>query len=581
MTSLMQRIARIIGIASLWICGNAIAADARAWLDRTSMHLGETVTLNVEVSGDNGASQPDFNALQGDFDLLGTQSSTSMNIINGQSSSKLLWAVGLQPKRAGTLAIPAFTVGSVHTEPLKLTVLPAAAGAVGKAGDELFVEAQATPRSPYVQQEVRLTVKLYYALSLIDGNLDDPKMEGLVVRKLGQDSNYTAEVDGRRYRVVERHYAAAAEKSGALELPPIVFRGRGLEPNDVNSFFSRGRGVTAQSEPIALDVRARPPASGNDLWLPAQSLTLAVEGAEADKSIRAGEPLTLTVRLKAQGLGYEQLPELKLPPIDAADVYPDKEATQNRDDGNWIYGSRERKFAIVPTRAGSLTLPALSIAWWDTEHDRAAISEVPAQTLTVLPTIATGATQPQASVAEPAAAPVASGTTTGPVSASAISSSSDNELRQWRLLTYAAFGLWLATLVAGGGTWLYFRRRTRMRVATLTASPPPRSSNFEFRSACSRGDLKTAARALLRRARGDRPALRNLGELARAVADPNQRAAVEDLERTLYGAGSADGLGERLLAAFRDGPTFPSAQSSAQSPVLPPLYPFEIRGSGT
>jgi BatD DUF11 like domain len=569
-------LAGIAGIAALWICGNVGAAEARAWLDRTSMHVGETVTLNVEISGDNSASQPDFSPLQGDFDLLGTQSSSSMNIINGQASSKLLWAVGLQPKRAGALTIPAFSVGAAHTEALKLTVLPPAAGAVGKAGDDLFVEAEATPRSPYVQQEVRLTVKLYYALSLIDGNLDDPKGEGLVVRKLGQDSNYTADVDGRRYRVVERHYAIAAEKSGALEMPPIVFRGRGLEPNDINSFFSRGRSVSAQAEPITLDVRARPAASGSDLWLPAQSLTLTVEGADTGKTVRVGEPLTLTVRLKAQGLGFEQLPELKLPPIDGAHVYPDKEATQNRDDGHWIYGSRERKFAVVPEHAGTLSLPQISIAWWDTEHDRAAVSDVPAQTITVAPAQPASAPQPASPTGaeQPAQVPRANAP---PVAA--IATGSDVELRQWRLLTYAAFGLWLVTL-ATGLAWLLFRRRARSRVSPPVA-PAPVRVGYEFRSACGRGDLKTAARALLRRARLDRPALRNLGELARAVTDERQRAALAELERALYGAAAVAGLGERLEAAFRDGPTFASTPHATQSSALPPLYPFEIRRSGT
>ena len=50
----------------------ARAADVRAWLDRTTMQLGETVTLNIEVSGDTRAPQPDFSALRQDFDLPGT-----------------------------------------------------------------------------------------------------------------------------------------------------------------------------------------------------------------------------------------------------------------------------------------------------------------------------------------------------------------------------------------------------------------------------------------------------------------------------------------------------------------------------
>ena len=573
-TAALKRFAAAFGFVALWICGTAVGAEARAWLDRNSMHMGETVTLNVEISGDSSASQPDFSAIAGDFGMLGTQSSSSVSIVNGQTSSKLLWAVGLQPKHAGNLTIPAFTVGSAHTQALSLTVLPAATGAVGKAGDDLFVEAEATPRSPYVQQEIRLTVKLYYALSLIDGNLDDPKLEGLVVRKLGQDSNYTADVNGRRYRVVERHYAASADNSGTLDLPPIVFRGRGLDPGDMNSFFSRGRSVSAQSDPIALDVRARPPGSGSDTWLPAQSLTLDVEGAEADKTARVGEPLTLTVRLKAQGLAFEQLPELKLPKVEGAELYPDKETTQNRDDGNWIYGQRERKFAIVPSRAGQLALPAVSIAWWDTAHNRAEVSTVPAQTIEVLPALAGSTPEPARPVAAPPAEAKAS-TSAPPVAP--ITATSDVEASRWRLLAYAALALWLLTVAAVLiGAWLLRRRAARDTTEPKAAQPG--AGSYEFRSACARGDLNAAARVLLRRAQRDRPALRNLGELAREVSDANQSAVLAELERALYGgAASADpALARRLGDAFSSGPTFAAPVHAAAGEVLPALYPFDL-----
>ena len=574
MNTFAIRLAVLLGFAALWICAIAVGAEARAWLDRNSMHMGETVTLNVEISGDNSASQPDFAALRDDFDMLGTQSSSSVSIVNGQTSSKLLWAVGLQPKRAGNLGIPPFMVGGAKTEPLTLNVLPAATGAVGKAGDDLFVQAEALPRSPYVQQEVRLTVKLYYALSLIDGNLDDPKADGLVVRKLGQDSNYTADLNGRRYRVVERHYAASAENSGTLDLPPIVFRGRGLDPGDMNSFFSRGRSVSAQSEPIALDVRARPPASSGDMWLPAQSLTLTAEGAGADGSAHVGEPLTLTVRLKAQGLAFEQLPELKLPKIDGAEVYPDKETTQNRDDGNWIFGQRERKFAIVPSHAGKLALPALSIAWWDTAHDRAEVSSVPAQTIDVLPALAGAAPEP----ARPTVTQSAASSAPPAPPAVALTTAPDLEATRWRTFALAACALWLLTIVAAIIVWLQFRRRITRESAEKQKAPQAGSGSYELRSACARGDLNAAARVLLRRARRDRPALRNLGELAREVSDAKQSAALGELERALYSdaAGADPALARRIGDAFASGPTFAAPTQAIQREVLPALYPFEL-----
>jgi BatD DUF11 like domain len=578
MNARLPRIAGLFGFVALWICESVVAApEARAWLDRNSMHIGETVTLNVEVSGDTGAKQPDFSVLQNDFEMLGTQSQTSMSIVNGESNSKLLWAVGLQPKRAGTLTIPAFAAGNAKTQALSVNVLPAQAGAVGKAGDDVFVDAEATPRSPYVQQEVRLTVKLFYALNLTDGNLDDPKVEGLVVRKLGQDSNYTAEVDRRRYRVVERHYAISAENSGALEIPAIAFRGHAFGPGELNSFFSRGQGISAQSEAITLDVRARPPESGSDVWLPAQSLTLSAEGVDASSSVHVGEPLTLTLRLKAQGLGFEQLPELKLPKIEGADIYPDKETTQNRDDGSWQYGTRERKFAIVPSRAGTLQIPQISIAWWDTAHDRAAISEVPALSIPVAPAQGTAAPEPARPVA---AAPSSEAPANTAPALAPITATSDLELRQWRVLAFAAIALWLLT-VSAVIAWLLARRRAR-RSATIQRDQPAAqiAGGNEFRTACARGDLPVAARALLNWARRERPALRNLGELSRAVTDAQQSAVLGELERALYASESAatdSSFAKRLSQAFRSGFTFATVRGKrADEPVLAELYPFKI-----
>ena len=52
--------------------------------------------------------------------------------------------------------------------------VPAPIGAQGKPGDTLFVEVSADPLNPYVQQQVRYTVKLYFAVNLGDGSLDEP-----------------------------------------------------------------------------------------------------------------------------------------------------------------------------------------------------------------------------------------------------------------------------------------------------------------------------------------------------------------------------------------------------------------------
>ncbi len=123
----MRRIACAFGMLFALVVAttSAFAAGApavRAWLDRDSMQIGETVTLNVEAQ-DGSNVQPDFSALKQDFNLLGTQSSQQISIVNGASASKTLWAVGLEPKHEGRITIAPLTVGKATTAAIALTVL--------------------------------------------------------------------------------------------------------------------------------------------------------------------------------------------------------------------------------------------------------------------------------------------------------------------------------------------------------------------------------------------------------------------------------------------------------------------------
>lgn len=572
----------LIALAAMLFCVGAHAVEARAWLDRSTMQMGETVTLNVQVSGDTSATKPDFSALASDFDLLGTQSSTSVNMVNGQTTSKLLWAVALQPKHAGTLSIPALNVAGQTTQPISLTVQPAAAGSGGKAGDDVYIETTVEPHSPYVQQQVRLTVKLYYAVNLIDGSLDDPQVTGVVVRKLGQDSNYRAQVGGRQYRVVERHYALLPENSGSVALPPIGFRGHAMNPNDANNFFSRGSSVAARSDPITLDVRPRPAASGTDTWLPARSVTLTADGVDANTQAHVGDPITLTLQLKAQGLGFEQLPELKLPAIDGADIYPDKPTTHNRDDGQWLYGERDRKFAIVPNRSGTLTIPAISVDWWDTVHNQVQTAQVPAVTIHVATAVGS-ATAPAAPATNASVAP-ATATSTSAVAPGAIAlvGGENSQLALWRTLAFLALVLWAATVFAWILWLLAQRRRERATQPQVEAAIDTRGARAAFRDACTRDDCNAIARTLLAWARLTHPHLRNLGELAHVLDEPAQVAAIGRLERACYGNATAAALSGDILSIFRNGLKLKSdsAVPGKQAP-LPRLYPFDIHAGAT
>jgi hypothetical protein len=570
MKMLMSLAFALIAFASVTPVAHADAPSVRAWLDRDTMHLGETVTLNVEATGDVGA-QPDFTALSQDFNLLGTQSSQQVSILNGASTTKVVWAVGLEPKHAGHLTIPALTLGTPKTAPISLSVLAQPAGAEGKPGDDVFLEVTAEPLAPYVQQQVRYTVKLYFSFGLTDGNLSEPSADGVVVQRLGQDKSYLATIGDRRYHVMERHYALTPEKSGTLSLPALAFRGNTMDAADPTGFFSRPRTIGARSDAVQLNVKPKPatwPAS--DPWLPAQSMLLK-DDTELPNEIHVGDPVTRTIRMQAQGLGFEQLPELELAAPDGAEIYPDKSDTRTRDDGTWLYGERVRKFAFVPTKPGSLTIPGVSVKWWDTAHDRMETAELAARTLNVLPAVgAKPATNAPAASAN--GVPAGEAPTPIAISPESAPAPAPASVHFWQTLAAIGFVLWLVTLA------LWWCARGAAPAVRVDTAPPPHAGSSAHRAvflkACSLGELAGAERALVAWARSERPDVRNLGELATRLDSAAQTDALAALQRARYAGASKQGVGSQLERAFKPGlawrkPAAPTGQKSA----LPALYP--------
>ena len=194
-------ISRIAWCLLLAACAFAAQANTRAWLDRDRIAAGETVTLNIETDQAT-LDSPDYSPLTAQFDVSGNTSSRQFEMVNGTSTTRVLFAVALQPHRDGVIGIPALIVGRERTQPLSLTVTPAAAAPVSHAGDAVFIEAEADAQSPFVQQAVGYVLRLYSAAPLVSGQLDQDPPDGATMQRVGDDLQYTREIGGRRYTVV-------------------------------------------------------------------------------------------------------------------------------------------------------------------------------------------------------------------------------------------------------------------------------------------------------------------------------------------------------------------------------------------
>ncbi len=561
-----MRILRVLFVLLLLGAVSTANASVRASLDRDRIALGDVVTLTI--ASDASGAQPDLAPLRMDFDVRGTSTGSQTTIVNGSMQSSTQWSVSLVANHAGTIEIPALAVGRERTPPLRVnvdadaTITATAQPATGAtSAAPVFIETSIEPTNPYVQQAMVYTLRLYYAVTLLDGALDAPTPDNGDLRQIGEDVTNSAVVQGRRYNVLERHYLLQPERSGALHVPSPTFRGRAMEGIDSmfdDSMSANGGTVQAAGKPIDLQARARPAQAG-DPWIPARALTLSVQ--PPGPPVHAGEPFSIVVKIAGEGVTAAQLPEIALPTIAGAQVYPEPSSTSEQQRDGRLLAERTRRFAIVPDRAGEIQLPELTMPWWDIVSDHAALARVALPALhvlpgTVVPTDADAGAPPSAGHADN-------------ISASSADASSTSALHNWQIATAGLAVLLALTL------WWGWRRGHAVAVVEHGSAPlraPNRAPTLM--RALALGDPSVIAQALLE-ATPD-PPTRNLDEVVQRLADPAQRDALLAFDASRW---SADGTPSvQVLAALREAFKQPprwAGRSASTSPndSLPPLYP--------
>ena len=542
----------LLALLALLLAPGLARAETRAWLDRDSIELGETVTLNIET--DTGA-RPDYAPLEAQgFRIEQRSSRQSYELHGGQSVSRTLYAVALQPGEAGRLTIPALRVGGERTVPIILTVAepgPATARARGAT----FIEAEVDSDAPYVQQAVGLRLRLYYSAQLLSGQLDQPSPGGAALRRAGSDLQYTREIGGRRYQVVERRYVLVPERSGRLEIPQARFSGRGVGGWLDDLLGDGQRQLTAAGPSIVLDVKPVP-ASAARPWLPLHGLEL--RWLEVPDAVRAGDAATVVLELVADGATASQLEPPTIGADQGAQVFPEPAQHDETIEDGRARVRMVRSFSVLPAREGPLRIEGPVLHWWDVGADRASVATLPPLELEVAPAAAGGGG------AGPRRAPG-----DGLVRVPGV----QNGVAPWALAPVAFALLWLLTLA-----WAL---RWRQRAEAAGDERPARDAGAagahrpwrgaELRRVLDTGDLGEVAAALCALAS---PPAADLDALSRLLRPGPQRAAIAALQRARWGQdeGGAALARAEVRAAFASGPDW-LPPDDAGDPALPPLYP--------
>ncbi|MCW5589391.1 MAG: protein BatD [Legionellales bacterium] len=561
----------------LWIIPT-FALNLTASIDRNTINLGETFILTL-TTDDQNSPAPQLQGLEKDFTILAQAKNSQVAVTNDHVEAKTAWIIQLQPKNIGNLTIPSITVGNQATKPIEIKVNKNTTTL--NTNDDLIIKNTINLQSAYVQQQILYQVELYATSALAnawqDAKLTPPQANDMIVQQLGNYHYHQTTLNGKQYLVATVNYALFPQKSGTYTITPPQFHGNAIVSpssqqlqqslfNNTPFYSTSIKPLAARGKEITIDVQPQPAAFTGKTWLPAQQLSVEESWSSSPQHLKIGQPITRTITIKAIGLTAEQLPSLPTAAFDHVNSYPDLPQLQTQPSAQGVIGSRSEKWVYVPTQAGKINLPAITLPWWNTNTNQLEIAQIPAYTLTVSGQAAT--------TALPAPSNHSAISTVTPSQKPAFTTHKINSLSaSWSIWIAMLFaGLWLVTL----GLWLFSRRKKSHNPSPTSDVVSLKASRAKIKQACYQQNPQQLKEALIAwaQARWHKKQLLSLGQINEKIGDDPLAEEIKRLDYVLYSGGKMTWDGQHFWKIFINYiRQHKILKKKSAKPSLPLLYP--------
>ena len=351
-----------------------------AQLEPSQITQGDISILTIELESKIPSLYGlDTAALESDFEILDSQSRIISVHELDNITRKMQWKVHLYPRKSGQLQVPSLLLGRLPTPALTLDVKPRPT----MEQQKVYLEMEVEPSDPYLQQQSRVTMRLFYNSTLHQGRLREPKSENTLIFRSGQDRNYSVIRNGEAFQVIERSIAMFANTIGRIDISAATFRGEIDQLSPISGSSQSIRRIYRTSKSLELHIRDIPPGYSGKYWLPASNIDIS-QSWDKSSSLKVGDSLNRTITLLATGLPSESLPaDLLANENSQFKVYPDQPERTNQFSGETLIGQLQQSFAVILSEPGEMTIPGLTLIWWDIDQAVQRQVELPGKTIRV------------------------------------------------------------------------------------------------------------------------------------------------------------------------------------------------------
>ncbi|CAM2853380.1 BatD family protein [Moritella viscosa] len=446
--SLMANLLILTGLLFTLSFQASAALKITASVNQNPIVQGSSFILEIRANESISASDWDNSALLADFVVGRTSINSQSYNINGKSSHITSLTTVLMARNIGAYTIPAFTIDGATTQPIKINVISSAtASSRGLNNRNIELKVNISEKNIYVGQQFIYTTTLYFAQNtkMQSGNLIEPTVVDGVVKQIGKDENASQVVDGRRFETITRQYSITINTAGKTTISPSQFEGQ-VSTAKRGYRFGPITPVIIQADTLDVNIQAQPKDYKGE-WLVSDFVQLNEELQPSQENYQQGEPITRTITLTVANVDKSALPDLAISWPQTVKIYPDKPQLTDFAQQGHYFSQQVLSFAIIPNQLGELTLPEISVPWFNSKTQQQEWATLPAKTVTILPSENNIANQNDQT-------PLLTSNDSNQENIQTLSTA-PTESPLWRWLTFIFAGLWILTCVA----WFILRKR--------------------------------------------------------------------------------------------------------------------------
>ncbi|WP_240458270.1 BatD family protein [Vibrio neptunius] len=386
----IMKLISLLALALSFLSQPAMAANVWASVSKNKVVKNEVFQLRVVVDEKVSSDDIDFSGLDQDFYVGRPSFSSSINIVNGNRSTRSEWNLTLAAQTLGVAKIPSFTVNGASSKPIAIQVTMDRDEP--KISDLVELRSSLDKTTLYPNESASLQTRLIIKADprrLQNPNVVPPRVDGLTLTQIGEPNQYQSVLGGVEVTVLDQNYLITADQPGEYTLTSAAFKGSVVYGNDRTGTTKL---ISVDTPVKTFDIKVEDkPAGYTGVWLPTSELNLAQTWTSADgeniassstPQAKVGDSITRELTLDIKGLSSDRFPNLKIAYPQGIRVYEEKPQFAQLDNG---FTRMTLKQVLIPQQTGKVDLPEVNLNWWDSQNKQQKTARLGGLSLDVSP----------------------------------------------------------------------------------------------------------------------------------------------------------------------------------------------------